>query len=96
MRNAMRVLLALLAAASPAASSAEPLSERAASVAALQAAYEAMDKGHLKSEAKVIEIRRKGDLIVVSFLNPTPKYGGQAHVTYDPKSKKVTDVEGEE
>lgn len=72
--------------------------ERQVIMDALAAAYDATDKALLKNKDKTILIKEVDGKIMVSFLNyeHENKYGGQAHVTYDPAAKKVVMVEAED
>lgn len=74
------------------------VTERQSRISALVAAYDAMDRGRLDSQDKIIVIKETGGKIVVSFLNKSGErvYGGQAHVTYDPIKQVVEEVEAED
>lgn len=72
--------------------------ERQVVMDALAAAYDATDKALLKNKGKVILIKEVDGRILVSFLKYEHEnmYGGQAHVTYDPATKKVVMIEAED
>lgn len=67
--------------------------EQASRLAALRAAYDALDAAHVATQGKVITITPVDGLIVVSFL-PLRRNtrDGEAHVTYDPRKARVVKV----
>ncbi len=72
--------------------------ERQSRINALIASYDAMDNGFLDSQGKVIIIKEIDGKVVVSFMGREGEsvYGGQAHVTYDPLTRRVVKVEAED
>lgn len=73
--------------------------EAAANLAALQATYDRVARTNLATRGKVVVIRRSKRFIVVSFLPPDKEvrnYGGRFHAVYDPVSRKIVHLLGEE
>lgn len=71
--------------------------ERASRIAALTAAYAAMDENRLASRGKHIYLTPRAGMIVVSFLNSRAGvHGGQSHLTFDPRLGRVVKVVAEE
>jgi hypothetical protein len=77
--------------------SAEQVAEN---VAALEAAYKDMARSRVEVTDQVVVLQRKRGFIVVSFIEPCSLdrrcHGGRMHVVYDPATRKVVYVLGEQ